>query len=77
MSTTDGLVRGMAAEDTGSPISVPVGREALGRVMNILGKPIDERGYFSVGCSIQNNFHGARSGSRRFAGIANIRFFHF
>ncbi len=44
MSTTDGLVRGMAAEDTGQPISVPVGREALGRVMNILGKPIDERG---------------------------------
>ncbi len=44
MSTTDGLVRGMAAEDTGRPISVPVGREALGRVMNILGKPIDERG---------------------------------
>ena len=44
MSTTDGLVRGMAAEDTGKPISVPVGREALGRVMNILGKPIDERG---------------------------------
>jgi F-type H+-transporting ATPase subunit beta len=44
MSTTDGLVRGMAAQDTGQPISVPVGREALGRVMNILGKPIDERG---------------------------------
>ena len=48
MSTTDGLVRGMAAEDTGSPISVPVGREALGRVMNILGKPIDERGPINV-----------------------------
>ena len=44
MSTTDGLVRGMPAEDTGRPISVPVGREALGRVMNILGRPIDERG---------------------------------
>jgi F-type H+-transporting ATPase subunit beta len=48
MSTTDGLVRGMAAEDTGSPIAVPVGREALGRVMNILGKPIDERGPINV-----------------------------
>ncbi len=48
MSTTDGLVRGMAAEDTGRPISVPVGREALGRVMNILGKPIDERGPINV-----------------------------
>ena len=48
MSTTDGLVRGMSAEDTGGPISVPVRREALGRVMNILGKPIDERGPINV-----------------------------
>ena len=44
MSSTDGLVRGMSAEDTGAPISVPVGRETLGRVFNLLGHPVDERG---------------------------------
>src|SRR5579884_181662 len=44
MSSTDGLVRGMPANDTGQPIAVPVGRETLGRVLNLLGKPIDERG---------------------------------
>ncbi|MCC6728865.1 MAG: F0F1 ATP synthase subunit beta [Chthonomonadales bacterium] len=44
MSSTDGLVRGMDAADTGGPISVPVGRETLGRVLNLLGQPIDERG---------------------------------
>jgi F-type H+/Na+-transporting ATPase subunit beta len=42
MSSTDGLVRGMAAVDTGGPISVPVGRQTLGRVFNLLGEPIDE-----------------------------------
>ncbi|MCL2034384.1 MAG: F0F1 ATP synthase subunit beta, partial [Oscillospiraceae bacterium] len=41
MSSTDGLVRGMDAIDTGAPISVPVGDNTLGRMMNILGKPID------------------------------------
>lgn len=44
MSTTDGLVRGMEAYDTGRPISVPVGRPSLGRVMDVLGNPIDGRG---------------------------------
>jgi len=44
MSSTDGLVRGMEALDTGGPITVPVGRGTLGRVFNLLGKPIDERG---------------------------------
>ena len=44
MSSTDGLVRGMPANDTGQPIAVPVGRETLGRVLNLLGKPIDEKG---------------------------------
>lgn len=43
MSSTDGLVRGMDAADTGGPISVPVGRETLGRMFNVLGEPIDER----------------------------------
>ena len=41
MSATDGLVRGMEAVDTGGPISVPVGKETLGRVFNVLGEPID------------------------------------
>src|SRR6059036_2958077 len=44
MSSTDGLVRGMPVRDTGAPISVPVGRETLGRLMNVLGEPIDEKG---------------------------------
>lgn len=44
MASTDGLVRGMEAVDTGAPISVPVGREVLGRVFNVLGQPIDEAG---------------------------------
>ena len=41
MDSTDGLVRGMKAEDTGGPISVPVGEECLGRVLNLLGDPVD------------------------------------
>jgi F-type H+-transporting ATPase subunit beta len=41
MGSTDGLVRGMDAVDTGEPISVPVGRETLGRLFNVLGEPID------------------------------------
>lgn len=41
MSSTDGLKRGAAAKDTGSPISVPVGRETLGRIFNVLGDTID------------------------------------
>jgi F-type H+/Na+-transporting ATPase subunit beta len=41
LATTDGLTRGMNAEDTGAPITVPVGEQTLGRVFNLLGKPID------------------------------------
>jgi F-type H+-transporting ATPase subunit beta len=44
MSSTDGLMRGMDAFDTGAPISVPVGKEVLGRVFNLLGEPIDKLG---------------------------------
>jgi len=44
MQPTDGVVRGMKAIDTGAPISVPVGREILGRVLNVLGEPVDEAG---------------------------------
>ena len=44
MDTTDGLVRGMAVIDTERPISVPVGRCTLGRIMNVIGEPVDEAG---------------------------------
>src|SRR5437588_8583371 len=44
MDTTDGLVRGMAVVNTGAAIQVPVGREVLGRIMNVVGEPVDERG---------------------------------
>jgi len=44
MSTTDGLARGLDAVDTGSPITVPVGEATLGRVFDVLGKPIDGKG---------------------------------
>jgi len=44
MDATDGLVRGQEVTDTGAPISVPVGPETLGRIMNVIGDPIDERG---------------------------------
>lgn len=43
MSSTDGLVRGADAEDTGSPITVPVGKETLGRIFNLLGEPVDNK----------------------------------
>jgi F-type H+-transporting ATPase subunit beta len=44
MDTTDGLVRGQPALDTGASIRVPVGPETLGRIMNVVGEPVDERG---------------------------------
>jgi F-type H+-transporting ATPase subunit beta len=44
MSSTDGLVRGMDVIDVGSPISVPVGTQALGRLFNLLGEPLDGKG---------------------------------
>jgi len=44
LDSTEGLVRGQAVRDTGSPISVPVGAPCLGRIMNVIGEPIDEKG---------------------------------
>jgi len=44
LQPTDGMVRGMLAKDLGAPISVPVGRHTLGRVLNVLGEPVDEKG---------------------------------
>ncbi len=48
LGSTDGLVRGMAVVDTGGPVTVPVGKETLGRVFNLLGQPIDGRGPVEV-----------------------------
>ena len=48
MDTTDGLVRGMPVENTGAPIQMPVGREVLGRILNVVGEPVDERGPVTV-----------------------------
>jgi len=44
MGTTDGLKRELAVSNTGAPISVPVGKKTLGRVMDVLGNPIDDQG---------------------------------
>ncbi len=44
MDSTDGLRRGQPALDTGAPISVPVGKETLGRILNVIGQPVDEQG---------------------------------
>jgi|TARA_B110000305_G_scaffold238156_1_gene302921 F0F1-type ATP synthase beta subunit len=44
LDSTEGLVRGQAVADTGTPIMVPVGPETLGRIMNVIGEPIDEKG---------------------------------
>src|SRR5919199_1959717 len=48
LGSTDGLVRGMDVVDTVKPVAVPVGKETLGRVFNLLGEPIDGRGPVNV-----------------------------
>lgn len=55
LSSTDGLARGMEAIDTGEPIKVPVGKKVLGRLFNVLGEPIDEKG--DVGESMRKAIH--------------------
>jgi F-type H+-transporting ATPase subunit beta len=49
LGSTDGLSRGMDVADTGGPVAVPVGKETLGRVFNLLGEPIDNRGPIQAG----------------------------
>ena len=44
MDGTEGLIRGQACKDTGTPIRIPVGPMTLGRIINVIGEPIDERG---------------------------------
>jgi F-type H+-transporting ATPase subunit beta len=53
LASTDGLVRGMEAIDTGSPIRVPVGKESLGRIFNLLGEPLDTIG--AIPASVKRN----------------------
>src|SRR5258708_11050215 len=48
LQPTDGLVRGMKCVSTGSPVTVPVGKQTLGRVMNVIGEPVDEMGPVST-----------------------------
>ena len=48
MGPTDGLVRGMPVKDTGKPIMMPVGEAGLGRVLNVVGKPVDGLGPVSL-----------------------------
>ena len=57
MGSSDGLKRGMGAENTGEPINVPVGEGTLGRVMNVLGQPVDEAG--EVSCEKKMPIHRA------------------
>ncbi|MDP6571125.1 MAG: F0F1 ATP synthase subunit beta, partial [Candidatus Marinimicrobia bacterium] len=52
MDTTDGITRGQKVADTGNPISVPVGQETLGRLFDVLGNTIDEKG----GCETKDTF---------------------
>src|SRR5690554_2149300 len=55
MDTTEGLVRGAEVTDLGSAITVPVGEETLGRIMNVIGEPIDEAG--PIGSSVKREIH--------------------
>ena len=60
MDTTDGLTRGQAVKDTGEPIAVPVGGKVLGRIMNVIGEPVDELG--PIGAEGTSPIHRAPPG---------------
>ena len=57
MDATEGLVRGQGVSDNGAPISMPVGEATLGRILNVTGQPVDERG--PVGATNTRSIHGA------------------
>src|SRR5580658_5195318 len=57
MDTSDGLVRGMEVRDTGAPIAMPVGPECLGRILNVIGEPVDDAG--PVGAKKSSPIHRA------------------
>src|ERR1019366_417247 len=66
MQPTEGLVRGMKAISLGSPITVPVGRETLGRVLNVLGQPVDKT---VIIMELINNIAMKHGGVSVFAGV--------
>ena len=55
LGSTEGLRRGLNVEDTGAPVTVPVGQETLGRIVDVLGRPIDERG--DIGAKVHMPIH--------------------
>jgi F-type H+-transporting ATPase subunit beta len=55
LGSTEGLRRGLNVEDTGAPVTVPVGQETLGRIVDVLGRPIDERG--DIGAQVHMPIH--------------------
>ena len=55
MDGTEGLVRGQVCLDRGSPITIPVGPKTLGRIINVIGEPIDERGPIETSRSVASN----------------------
>ena len=60
MDSTEGLVRGQEVTDTGQPITVPVGDETLGRIMNVIGEPVDEAGPVKTNQQARHPPAGAR-----------------
>ncbi|MGH0138467.1 UNVERIFIED_CONTAM: hypothetical protein FKN15_066660 [Acipenser sinensis] len=83
MDGTEGLVRGQKVLDTGAPIRIPVGPETLGRIMNVIGEPIDERGpintkqWISVECQtgfkMQGDFGNFNRASKYRIGVLTNR----
>ena len=65
MDSTDGLVRGQEVVDTGGPITVPVGPETLGRILNVIGDPIDERGPVNTHASATRSIATRRASRSR------------
>ena len=57
MDSTDGLVRNMTVKDTGAPIAVPVGKGVLGRIINVVGRPVDDAGPVQRGRSARRRVH--------------------
>ncbi len=70
MDTTDGMVRGQSVTDTGAPITVPVGPGVLGRILNVIGEPIDERG--PITAASHSPIHNAAPSFEEQAGSAEI-----
>jgi F-type H+/Na+-transporting ATPase subunit beta len=71
LGSTNGLVRGMKAKDTGSPITVPIGQQTLGRIFNLLGEPIDGKGKLEHP-EIRNPIHRASPNFEEQLPIENI-----